>query len=96
MALLRAPTNTFNQPPTSRGGHRRLNSIENDDWSKSNSDDEDSDVPLDSSSRRAKRLGTPQSIIFEKQARGEKMYSSEFGPYTVPSRYAVLLNCYFI
>jgi hypothetical protein len=83
--------NTLNHPPTSRGGHRRLNSIENDDWSESN--DDDSDVPLESSSRRANRLGTPQSMSFhKKQTRREKIYSNDFGPYAEPSRYAALLQ----
>lgn len=31
----------MSRPPTSRGGHRRLNSIENDDWTETGDEEEE-------------------------------------------------------
>lgn len=65
----------MDRPPTSRGGHRRLNSIENDDWSERDDDDHDERKgplqPRVLEERYAAGRQSKQSTLKSKQTKGE-------------------------
>jgi hypothetical protein len=69
------------RPPHSPGGHRRLNSIKNDDWSECDDEDDDDGKEKDERSRRSKR----HSIVKTKQSEGETDYGATLEAKEYPS-----------
>jgi hypothetical protein len=90
----RTHLNLMDRPPTTRGGHRRLNSIENDDWSDHNRDSGE-DQPFDSTKGRAMLRHDNQAIrAKEKQTKGEIYQNSSPEKYARLYRYVVAMDGY--